>query len=171
MKPSDKIFIEALERNRHRIARICRAYTGKRPDSEDLFQEIILNIWKSLSSFRGNSGIDTWIYRVAINTALMFHRTEGRRVHRFIAVDDDSMLELPAPDTPDSNDAEIKRLMSCIAKLLPRDRLIVSLILEGFSYKEIADVIGTTTGNIGVIFYRIKTLLTGYMEGEFSDDQ
>lgn len=168
MDSRDDRFAGILERNHSRLARICRAFAGP-SDADDLLQEIHLNLWKSMLSFRGDSEIDTWVYRVAVNTALVFRRSEGRRFWKSARVDADTVPDPSPRQAEAAKEALILRLLHCIAKLAPRDRLVVSLVLEGLPHKEIAAIAGTTPSNVAVILHRMKPSLGACVESRETD--
>ena len=123
-------------------------------DREDLFQEILLNAWKGIHNFKGDARFSTWLYRVALNTAITFYRKEQRQVE---TTPWPSTLSLP----DDTNDykQELDALYQAIAELSPVDKALVMLYLEDYSYAEIGDIMGITANNVAVKMNRIKTKL------------
>jgi RNA polymerase sigma-70 factor, ECF subfamily len=153
----EKQFTELLARYKASIWRVCYAYLPDRSFAEDVYQDILVELWKSMGRFKAESGWHTFIYRIAVNTAISHGRHETRRPVDF--------REEPA-DVADSGTAEWqekeqlhRRLHCCIAQLPEQDRLVVSLLLEELSYQEIADVTGLTVSNVGVRINRIKPRL------------
>lgn len=141
------------------IWRVCYAYLPDRSFAEDVYQDILMEIWKSLDRFRGASSVHTWLYRIAVNTAINHGRRETRRPIDF--------RETPA-DVADSGTTETQetehrhqQLHRCIALLPEQDRLVVSLLLEDLSYQEIADITGLSVNLVGVRINRIKPKLHG----------
>jgi RNA polymerase sigma-70 factor (ECF subfamily) len=159
-------FQDIFKRNRWRLARMCRVY-GVGDEGADLLQDIWIHIWNSLDGFRGEAHIDTWVYRVAVNSALMFRRSSGRR-QRWIEPGQD--METLAQKTTASPEADFpehlrRQLYHCVSLLKPRDRLVVSLHLEGLGHDEIANVVGVTAGHAAVLLHRLKPVLADCVRG------
>jgi RNA polymerase sigma-70 factor (ECF subfamily) len=139
------------------LFKVVRVYASRRQDQEDLFQEIATQVWISVPSFEGNSAPSTWIYRVALNTAISWSRKEIRRR------DGTNVLEAATPALEPIGvavDSRLDWLYEQIAQLNEIDRSLTLLLLEGFSYKEMADALGISEGNVGVRIHRIKAHLT-----------
>ncbi|WP_231862312.1 RNA polymerase sigma factor [Rufibacter sp. DG15C] len=127
-------------------------------ERKDLFQEIVLQLWRSYPTFKHESKVSTWMYRVALNTAVSSFRKESRRPHQSSLSDLD--LQIPsAPDTSAEYELKIKYLYSAIDQLSQVEKAIVMLYLEDKSYDEIAEIIGITKSNVGVKLNRIKAKL------------
>jgi len=122
-------------------------------DREDLFQEILLNAWKGIHNFKGEARFSTWLYRVALNTAISFYRKGQRQVETT-----PWPPTLSLPDTTDNNE-ELAAMYLAIAGLSPIDKALVMLYLEEYSYTEIGDIMGITANNVAVKMNRIKTRL------------
>ena len=150
-------FLEVLGRHEHIITKVIRIYGVDSQDRRDLFQEIVYQLWRSYGSFKGESRISTWLYRVAINTAITSFR-KTKRVPEHTELDDRSVHVLPQFDRPDRSE-QVQQLYSAIRNLGEVDRALVMLYLEELSYKEIAEVLGLTEDNVGVKLNRIKTKL------------
>jgi RNA polymerase sigma-70 factor (ECF subfamily) len=150
----ERLFQELFADNRARIQRLCYGYLGPCGEVEDLFQEIMINAWNSLPNFRGESRASTWLYRVALNTALMYRRK--RR-----ATEPLPELRDPARGAQQNLEDEqrLQALRAAIASLPDQDRLIITLLLEGLSYKEISEITGLTVNHVGVKISRIKQTL------------
>src|SRR4029077_21222608 len=125
---------------------------------EDLFQEIALQVWRSVDAFRGDAAVTTWIYRVALNTAIAWTRKEDRhqRGKQPLAVVEGLLTTASAAADP-----RVEWLYQQIAQLKDVDRSVALLLLDGFSYKEIAAIVGVTESNVGVKINRIKSALAG----------
>ena len=141
------------------LFKVVRAYAFTRHDQEDLFQEIATQVWISVPGFEGNSAPSTWIYRVALNTAISWSRKELRHRDKVKeALDGDEAALRP-------NDSEIDPRLAWvyeqITQLNELDRSLTLLLLDGFSYKEIAGIVGITESNVGVKINRIKAALAG----------
>jgi len=148
---TDTHFLELIHRHQSILHKICYVYCRNPSEREDLQQEIVLQLWRSFPSFQGKSLFSTWMYRVALNTAL--NRTskpaflsEGPKAHE-IGYD-------PGEDYDLSE--EIRLLHKAISQLKKIDRAIILLWLEELSYKEIAETIGITEKNVSVRIVRVK---------------
>jgi RNA polymerase sigma-70 factor (ECF subfamily) len=135
--------------------KVVRAYAAKRQDQEDLFQEIAAQVWLSIPGFEGNSAPSTWIYRVALNTAISWSRKERKRRDRTLDGAAPALEPTTAPIDP-----RLEWLYGEIAQLDEIDRSLTLLLLDGFSYKEMADALGMTESNVGVRIHRIRAHLT-----------
>jgi RNA polymerase sigma-70 factor (ECF subfamily) len=154
----EQLFVQLFEANRASVRRLCFGYLNSAAEVDDLFQEIMTNVWNSLPKFRGEAKISTWLYRIAVNTALI-HRRKRRP--------SEELGDLPDQRSSAHQDLEqrerLESLHRAIAQLGDQDRLIVSLLLEGLSYKEIADITGITVNYVGVKISRIKQTLEQLM--------
>jgi RNA polymerase sigma-70 factor, ECF subfamily len=150
----ERLFDELFAANRSRIQRLCYGYLGSAAEVDDLFQEIMFNVWNALPGFRGESLPGTWLYRIAVNTALV-HRRKRRPTEPLPELRD------PARGAHQSLEDEerLSALRSAIATLPDQDRLIMTLLLEGLSYKEIAEITGLTVNHVGVKISRVKSVL------------
>jgi len=150
----EKEFLEHLETNRKIIHKVCFIYCRNRSDINDMYQEIVLQLWKSYPSFKGKSALSTWIYRVALNTAITATRNSVILVKTEeapeIADDYESMMDL-------SEDTRL--LYKAISKLERIEKAIILLWLDDRSYKDISDTIGITVKNVSVKITRIKVKL------------
>ena len=147
----EKLFLELFHGHRARIQRLCYAYLNSASESEDLFQEIMTNVWNALPKFRGDAQPGTWLYRIAVNTALM-HRRKLRPTEELVDVPDRAIGAQQSLEQQE----RLAELYRAIATLGDQDRLIVTLLLEGMSYREIAEITGITVNYVGVKITRIK---------------
>lgn len=149
------------------VMRVARAYTRDPADAQDLAQDILLQVWRSLPSFGGRADPATWCYRVALNTALGWHRREARRRDR-------QRLLAPTVDPPDPADSTraverreaVERLYAAIRRLAPTDAALVLLHLDGLGYRQIAEVLGITTTNVGAKLTRARNALRTLLDEE-----
>jgi len=155
------LFEELFQRHKAPLERLCFAYLNAPAEVEDLFQEIMSNVWNALPKFRGEAQMGTWVYRIAVNTALL-HRRKQRPAEALIEVAD------PAADAHQNLEAEqrLAALRRAIAVLPGQERLVITLLLEGLSYKEIAEVTGLTVNYVGVKISRIKQAIEQRMTEE-----
>lgn len=163
---TEETFSRIFAENRRRIYRLCYSYLDSHAMVDDLFQEVWLNVWKALPSFRGEALPSTWLYRIAVNTALLFNqRTRRRRVETPL---DTAAGEWPdnglSPEEESGANQRLAMLHRAIAALAGPDRLLITLYLEGASYRELAEVVGTTVTNVGVRLNRLRTALATLME-------
>jgi RNA polymerase sigma-70 factor (ECF subfamily) len=150
----EQLFHELLAENQSRIQRLCYGFLGPCGDVDDLFQEIMVNVWNSLPAFRGEARASTWLYRIAVNTALI-HRRKRRPSEPLPELRD------PACSAHQSLEDEerLAALRAAIAILPDQDRVIITLLLEGLSYKEISEITGLTVNYVGVKISRSKQVL------------
>lgn len=156
-------FNELVKANHASIYRICRAYLYEAAHADDLYQETLYQIWNSIQSFKEQSKISTWIYRIAVNTAINFNLKNKRHQHQSMP----DSFSIPYEETlseKQEQEATLNKLRYCISQLETQDRLIISLVLENKSYKEIAEITGMSMTNTGVKISRIKTRLLHLME-------
>jgi RNA polymerase sigma-70 factor, ECF subfamily len=155
----EKEFLEHLEANRKIIHKVCFIYCRNRSDINDMYQEIVLQLWKSYPSFKGNSALSTWIYRVALNTAITATRKSVMLVEtdyvQEMADDYESMMDL-------SEDTRL--LYKAISKLERIEKAIILLWLDDKSYKDISDTIGISVKNVSVKITRIKVKLANILK-------
>lgn len=151
--PVEKDFVVLINQHRALIYKVCHLYADDRDDREDLFQDIVMQLWRAMPSFKGDSQLTTWMYRVALNTAISWFRREKRKP----AVQGLSRAELQLPEPETGN--EIQILHQAIQHLTQVEKAIMMLYLEEKSYQEIADIVGISTSNVGVRINRIKTRL------------
>ena len=150
-----KIFDEWLNEHKGILFKIIRAYAFNPHDQEDLFQEISLQVWKSIPDFRNESKPSTWIYRVALYTATVWVRKEKTRPPTQPFAEMEHALSVT--DRP--RDERSEWLYQQIGEFEPVDRSVCLLLLDGFSYKEMAKILGISESNVGVKVHRIKKYL------------
>ena len=156
---------ELLTDHKEMIYRLCYAYLYNKEDIEDLFQEITINIWNNLDQFRGASKISTWIYRIVVNTALLYNKKDKKLRTVFTPIDVEPPLSpMDEPDEYIEKENRIEKLGVAINQLRKQDRLIISLVLEGVKYEEIAEIMGMTLNYVGVKINRIKTKLFNLLQ-------
>jgi len=149
-------FIRELNQHTGIIHRVCRIYFTDPVDRQDVFQEIVYQLWKSYPSFKGESKFSTWMYTVALNTAFSQIRKEKRSIQQEPLHDHLSEI---TPYQPSDMEEQMKHLYSAIDTLSMVDKAIVLLYLEDNSYEEIAAVTGLTKTNVSVRLVRIKRKL------------
>ena len=158
-KVIENIFLQTLESNKDKIFRICRSYATDADDANDLFQEALLNIWKSLPSFNNQSNIDTWVFRITINVCLRAKHFSDKKQKHFVKLDSISYENIRETNNSNENEEKFLKLSKCIGKLEGAEKTIILLYLEDLPYKEIASVIGWTENHVAVKIKRIKNKL------------
>ena len=151
---SEKEFLMMIQDNQGTIHKICRIYRDSPEDREDLFQEVIFQLWRSYPSFSGGSKSSTWLYRVALNTAMASFRKNKPNVT--------SAEYLPDIQFEDINNEDNERqeeLLAGIRQLSEPDRALIALFLDELSYQQIALILGISESNVGVKLNRIKIRL------------
>ncbi len=155
---TEQAFSKILEENKHKIYRICKVYAVSPIEPQDLFQEVIIQVWKSLPTFKGLSGINTWVYKIALNVCYSSKMKLDRNNHNFVRLD--SIKFQLEENSQDKNQQEKYRaLRECISSLNDVDKSIVILSLEELPYKEIASITELTENHIAVKMKRIRKLL------------
>jgi len=163
----EKIFTDWLEKHKNLMFKVVITYADTAQDQDDLFQEILLQLWSSIPNFQGEAKETTWIYRVALNTALVWIRGETRRKKR-----DRNILGFMEQSYIGQNFGSLIRdnqvlnqLYNAIRQLSKAESSIIFMHLDGLSYDEMADVLGITNNNVGVKVNRAKKKLAKLMKG------
>ena len=139
------------------LFKVVRAYAFDSEDQNDLFQEVSIQIWRSIPNFKEKSKVSTWLYRIALNVALNWTRKNKKHNDGRHSLES---VELILKQNEDQIDERLDWLYKEIEKLDKVDRSITLLMLDGFSYKEMAEILGISESNIGVKIFRIKKYLT-----------
>jgi RNA polymerase sigma-70 factor (ECF subfamily) len=157
---TEKEFLDLTTRHQKIIHKVCRLFTANPDDHADLFQEITIKLWLGFNSYQGTSSFTTWMYRVALNTAIsmkrkerIFHNTQPLSPH----------LDAPEEDEQVS-EYEISLLYQAIGQLDPVEKAIILLYLEEKSYQEIGEIMGITKSHVGVKLVRTKRKLETLMK-------
>ncbi len=144
--------------NQELIIKVCKIYCRNQSDIDDLFQDITINLWKGLSSFKGNSKLSTWIYRVSINTAISKFRK--KRKLKFVGLDNvTEQRGASAQEHEMDKENSVRALYYGIDSLNPVEKAIILLYLEDKTYGEIADIVGISKSNVSVRLVRVKRKL------------
>ena len=163
---SEGKFVALVNENRFKILKVCRVYAWNREDHEDLYQEILFQIWRSLPKLRDVAHTNTWLYRIALNTAISFARKHRSRREKTINCHPgqlEELLEAKGASEPESN-PELTALYQAISQLDSMEKAVVTLFLEDFTYEQIAEVRGITANHVGVTLHRAKQKLSALME-------
>lgn len=162
-------FNAIVSENSERIRNICRYYNSNAEDQKDMYQEVLVNIWKSLDSFRGDSALSTWVYRVAVNTSLTFTGKTFRHMKLIVNSDTANLNSILDDENLNKKLAQeqlLERMQLELNQLSVIDKALISLMLEGLSMKEIAEIIGITEPNVKVKIHRVKSQLKEKLKGE-----
>ncbi|MCR5434733.1 MAG: sigma-70 family RNA polymerase sigma factor [Bacteroidaceae bacterium] len=155
MKDLERDFEEMVRRNRGTIYTVCYMFSNDQDEVADLFQEVLINIWKSLPSFEGRSDVRSWIYRISLNVCISLDHKKRR--HRTVPL---TMNINPYEETEtNQNSRQMDMLRQRIARLGMFDRAIILLWLENMSYDEIGAIVGISAKNVSVRLVRIKEQL------------
>ncbi|WP_350291333.1 RNA polymerase sigma factor [uncultured Croceitalea sp.] len=150
-------FVTELESNQNIVHKVCSLYTSDRDSHNDLFQEITIQLWKAYPKFRGEAKFSTWMYRVALNTAITLYRKSKRRVK---TQDFDSVIyKIKTDEYDDTEERQLKLIYDAVKQLGDIDKALVFLYLEDKDYSEIAATLGITEVNARVKMNRIKNKL------------
>ena len=152
MKDLEREFEQMVRENRGTIYTVCYMFSNDQDEVADLFQEVLINLWKSLPSFDGRSDVRPWIYRVSLNVCISLDRRKRRYKTVPLTMDINPFEETET----NRNSRQMDMLRQRIAKLGQYDRAIILLWLENMSYEEIAAIMGITVKNVSVRLYRIK---------------
>ncbi len=144
-------FLELVETHQAILHKICRMYRDQREEQEDLFQDILYQLWKSYPSFQGASSFGTWMYKIALCTAIARYRNADKKT----LVNPSVSL----PDTAVAQDENLEHLYEAIRRLPEVDRGIVGLYLDGYHYEEMAEILGISVNYVGVKLNRIRQQL------------
>ena len=156
MKEQESEFLNRIEKHKGILYKVSKMYMDNHDDQQDLFQEIVCQLWKSYDSFRNESQFSTWMYRVAINTAIVFLKKEKRKVDKYEIASENIKEET---DDSEIKESQIEHFYKAVQKLEKIDKAIIFYQLEGFSHKEIGDNLGISEGNARVKLNRAKEKL------------
>ncbi len=156
-KTAEQNFLQLVNPNQGIIRKVCHLYGRNETDKEDLYQEIIIQLWKSFGSFRGDAKFSTWMYRIALNTAISNFRKQSKKITL-------SFPEFIPKEPADTNDEKIKEeklkeMYAAIYCLTTVEKAIVMLYLEDKSYNEMEEILGISSGTLRVKMNRIKDKL------------
>ena len=153
MTQLEQQFTKTVTEHKSTIYTVCYMFSKNKDEVNDLFQEVLVNLWKGFESFEQRSDIRTWIYRVALNTCISLDRKKRRQATARLSMD------INLFEDRDEDTRQVDMLHKRIAKLQPFDRAIVLLWLENLPYDEIGQIVGISAKNVGVRLYRIREQL------------
>ena len=154
----EQAFIEMINSNKGTIYKVSAMYCREDENRKDMIQEIVLQLWRSYPGFRKEANINTWVYRVALNTAISNFRRESKKPEKTALTEDTFQL----PDLPHFSDEKenLGLLKQAIDRLTEIEKAVIMLYLDEKSYDEIAEIMGITNSNVGVRLNRIKNKLS-----------
>jgi RNA polymerase sigma-70 factor (ECF subfamily) len=153
MTQLEQQFTQTIKQHKSTIYTVCYMFSQDADEVNDLFQEVLVNLWKGFEGFEQRSDIRTWIYRVALNTCISLDRKKRRQATARLSMD------INLFEDRDEDTRQVDMLHERIAKLQPFDRAIVLLWLENLPYDEIGQIVGISAKNVGVRLYRIREQL------------
>ncbi|NVK52675.1 MAG: RNA polymerase sigma factor [Flavobacteriaceae bacterium] len=156
-KDLESKFLLDFEQNQNIVHKVCRIYTNNQEAHNDLFQEVVIQLWKNYSKFRGDSKFSTWMYRVALNTAISLYRKSTRTVKTQDI--DGFTYKIKSDDYDNTEEEQLKALYKAIHRLTDIDKALIFLYLEDKPYKEISETLGITEVNARVKMNRAKDKL------------
>jgi RNA polymerase sigma-70 factor (ECF subfamily) len=150
-------FVKLVQEHRAMLYKVCRLYCFSADDRQDLFQEIVIQLWRSYPGFRGDSKFSTWLYRIALNTAISNLRKQRRRPSPL------NINEIPTPlqdmSFPGEEEEQLQQLYAAIDRLSEIEKALVMLYLEDRSYEEMEEILGINQNNLRVKMNRIREKL------------
>tara|TARA_R110000868_G_scaffold127268_1_gene334771 strand:- start:564 stop:1058 length:495 start_codon:yes stop_codon:yes gene_type:complete len=153
-KELEHAFVTELENNQNIVHKVCTLYTNDKDAHNDLFQEITIQLWKAYPKFRGDSKFSTWMYRIALNTAITLYRKSKKRVP---TIDYESVIfKIKADEYDATEEQQLKLMYKAVKQLNDIDKALVFLYLEDKDYTEIAETLGISEVNARVKMNRIK---------------
>ena len=156
MELSEQEFLSLINKHKGILYKVSRMYFDQFEDQQDLFQEIILQLWKSLESFKGNSQFSSWMYRVALNTAIVFFKKEKRKPDSYSNI---KMEPIAQEGYNDTKDLQLDHFYKAVKKLNKVEKALMLQFIDGLSGKEIADNLGLSEVNVRVKVNRTKIKL------------
>lgn len=167
MKADQKEFINVITAHQRIIFKIANIYCREKSDKEDLSQEIILKIWDNFERYDPQYKRSTWIYQVALNVAISYHRKK-KTLKKFIVHSNDALIHIPDDQERSTLDDASLQLTTHIRALNAIDKAIITLHLDGYPHQEIAEITGLSKSNVGTKISRIKKHLIAQFKSKES---
>jgi RNA polymerase sigma-70 factor (ECF subfamily) len=152
----EQAFTTLIQKHQGLLFKVTTLYTDTKEDQQDLFQEVVYQLWKYFDTFRNESKITTWMYRVAMNTAIT-HLKKNKRKPNAISVEEVIIATKEGADT--EYEDRVRKLYNYLNRLNPLEKGVMLLLLDGKSYKDISEITGLRPSNVGTRISRIKTKL------------
>lgn len=150
-------FVQMIRAHAGLLNKVCRLYGNDDEDRKDLYQEIVLQLWRAFPRFRQEAQRSTWMYRIALNTAISLFRRQAHQPTR--EAFGDELLNVAQGSVPPEVEERLGQLYRAVERLSPVEKALIVLYLEDNSYEEMAAVLGISPSNVGVKLNRIKTKL------------
>ena len=150
METLDTTFAQMIREHKSTIYTVCFMFSKDSDEVSDLFQEVLINLWKGYASFQNRSSVDTWIWKVSFNTCISYERKKQKRATLPLTMD------INLFEDKDEDSRQIRQLYDRIQRVKALDGGMVLLLLENMSYEEIGAIVGISTKNVSVRLYRIK---------------
>ncbi|HEY2292666.1 MAG TPA: sigma-70 family RNA polymerase sigma factor [Thermoanaerobaculia bacterium] len=157
-RPSQERFLTLLDEHKKILYKVAGSYCRNPEDRRDLEQEIVAQLWRSFDRYDESYKFSTWMYRIALNVAISFSRSETRRSRHTVPAGE-SILEIADVRETAETDAGLQILRRLIAQLDELDRALILLYLDGNRYDTIAEILGISETNVGTKIGRIKARL------------
>jgi len=157
MKRDRQAFIDLLDAHQKLIFKVCSMYCRDPEDQKDLVQDVIIQLWNSFDKYDPQYKVSTWLYRIALNTAISYYRKASTR-NKHLTVLNDSFLQIAHDDATDSSE-KLQLLQQLIGELSELNKALMLLYLDGNSHEEIADILNISVSNVGTKLNRIKQKL------------
>lgn len=157
-----KEFLEKIEAHKGVVFKISKMYMDNYDDQRDLFQEITYQAWKAFPNFRGDSAFSTWLYRIALNTAIVFLKSEKKR--NIFGTADFEKIKIRSEEYSDEEEQKLNKLYSAIHQLNPIDKALIFYYLENYSGKDMAAQLGISEVNCRVKLNRAKEKLRSLVD-------
>ena len=151
-------FISVIKDNQNLIYKICCSYCSNAENRKDLQQEILIQLWNSFSKFDGRAKLSTWIYRIALNTAITFYRNDSKHSNKKVSIDT-AIISLSDFEYVPEQDENIAMLYQFIENLIDIDKALILLYLDDNRQKDIAEILGISETNVATKISRIKKIL------------
>lgn len=156
-------FNDIYNKHYNKVFRLCKGYfCGDISLASDAAQEIFIKVWEKLDTFRNESSISTWIYRITVNTCLLYLRKSSSKKE----IRTDSLPQIVTETYSNEKDEQLQQMYQCIQKLEETNKMIILMTLDGIEYPEISEVIGITEETLRVRIHRIKKSLTQCVQNE-----
>ena len=157
------LFNELFNTHYPKVLRLCKGYFNGDIDlALDASQEIFIKVWRNLDSFRSQSSISTWIFRISVNTCLVYLRKKSSKKE----INSEHFPNIESENYSTETEEKLSKMYACIQKLDETGKIVILMVLEGLEYREIADVVGMTEETLRVRIHRIKKSLTQCVQNE-----
>lgn len=151
-------FISIIKEHRNLIYKICLTYCKDPENRKDLEQEVLIQLWNSFKKFDGRVKLTTWMYRIALNTAISYYRSDSRQRKRLVSLDT-TIITLTQTEYDTQTEEHLSTVYSFFNRLNDMDKALIILYLDDNKYKDIADILGISETNVATKISRIKQTL------------